>query len=175
LYNGEVYFLLGKEKYEKHWDGSRKWSDFGGGPDGQPPQTAAAREAYEESMGFLGSEAMIKKRLKTELRFKMPYGYVYLYPMGFRPELVPLYNRVYTYSRRCNKCPEGWLEKTEIRWFSARELWNAWNDNWNDEDGPEPVFRPEFLSSTIPTLLTTYDFKHGLPTKLAKILKKYKL
>jgi len=59
---GNVYFLLGKEQEVPGWNGSEKWSDFGGAAHAQesPPYTAA-REFHEETCAcvpFYAREAM---------------------------------------------------------------------------------------------------------------------
>jgi hypothetical protein len=54
---GNIVFLLGKERYEKDWNDSLLWSGFGGKLEDTDESIihGIAREAYEESMGFLGS------------------------------------------------------------------------------------------------------------------------
>ena len=49
---GDIFFLLGKEKYNRHWQsGSEKWGDFGGSrfQFELDPETTAAREFVEET------------------------------------------------------------------------------------------------------------------------------
>lgn len=50
--NHSPYFLLGKEKYHKHWKESERWSDFGGrrNADDKDAEDIAAREFFEETM-----------------------------------------------------------------------------------------------------------------------------
>lgn len=113
----KVYFLLGKEK--------GGYSDFGGKPDrGERPMETAAREAYEESMGFLGSITKIKKGIKEKNKFALPnkIGYIYLLRINYNKDLPTLFNDVYTYVNKCRSCPKGWLEKTRMKWFSRSEL-----------------------------------------------------
>lgn len=63
LINSKVCFLFGKER---DMDENPGWSDFGGGSD--PKESfieTASRECSEESSGFFGSRAEIKKMLTT--------------------------------------------------------------------------------------------------------------
>mgnify|MGYP002834731535 FL=1 len=62
---GNVYILLGKEQHVPGWNGSEKWSDFGGAAHAQesPPYTAA-REFHEETCAcvpFYAGEAMPRR------------------------------------------------------------------------------------------------------------------
>jgi len=54
-HHGRMYFLLGKERHVPQWgEGSSRWSDFGGGRKGkETPETVAAREFTEETMGVV--------------------------------------------------------------------------------------------------------------------------
>jgi hypothetical protein len=186
-----VVFLLGREQREDGWSGSSRWSDFGGGPDGQSSMVAASREGYEETMGVVGTKNTIRKRLYEDLRLVTKEhggstGHTYLYPLGYKPYLPHIYNNIFTYFRSCAKqgpngryrlkgCPDGWYEKDQIRWFSARQLRNVWKGQWNTAmDGPKPRFRPEFYG-TLQTMFETWNFKHGYPSTLKKILKSHKL
>lgn len=47
--------VLGREQYTQNWKGSLKWSDFGGrAKEGETPETTAAREFFEETLGVFG-------------------------------------------------------------------------------------------------------------------------
>lgn len=67
---GNIVFLLGKERYEPGWNDSLLLSGFGGKLEDSDESIiyGIAREAYEESMGFLGS-------------FKDLYNYITNNPM----------------------------------------------------------------------------------------------
>jgi hypothetical protein len=57
---GQIYFCLGKERRVSNWNGSEKWSDFGGAPKKnkltgayESPCECASREFHEETLGVL--------------------------------------------------------------------------------------------------------------------------
>ena len=52
---GNTYWLLGKERRVNGWNGSEKWSDFGGSKknDEETPEFIAAREFHEETLAFV--------------------------------------------------------------------------------------------------------------------------
>ena len=53
---GRIYFLLGKERHHVKWpQGSDRWAYFGGRPNvkAEPPETTAAREFIEETLGMV--------------------------------------------------------------------------------------------------------------------------
>lgn len=63
---GELFFLLGREKYQAGWRGSSRWSAFEGGAHGGESCTdTAVREFVEESMGCLteGTGQELKSKL----------------------------------------------------------------------------------------------------------------
>ena len=142
--SGQLYFLLGQEQFKTDWKGSMLWSDFGGGREGtETPKEGAAREFYQESMGFWGSEAAILERLDDSKRVEVKNGYMYLLEIPYFPNedqagttsLAAAYARVVQYFGACAReqqpprgfkeiptCPNGWYEKTHIRWFTARHL-----------------------------------------------------
>lgn len=181
---GRVYFLLGREQVTHGWSGSNKWSSFGGSPDGQSPRQAAAREAYEESMGFLGTESEIRSHLYDELKFKTGDGYTYLFPFRYDSRVPEYFRNVFIYFTKCAKidpktgryslegCGEGWFEKSEIMWIDAEVLCAIVFDRWKALWGKKPVFRKEFIRGLKEsTLFKTFDFRGGLPKHLAEILR----
>lgn len=141
---GQLYFLLGQEQFKQDWEGSDRWADFGGGREGnETPKEAAAREFYQESMGFWGSQESIFQRLDDEKRVELNSGFMYLIEIPYFPNedqanttsLAAAYARVVQYFGVCAReqqpprgfqeiptCPNGWYEKTHIRWFTARHL-----------------------------------------------------
>lgn len=51
---GNIYWLLGRERFVKGWKGSEKWSDFGGSTKpGEKPSQTAAREFHEETLAMV--------------------------------------------------------------------------------------------------------------------------
>ena len=59
--NNNLLFLLGRERYVEGWKDSHLWSGFGGKLEKKDISIieGAAREAYEESMGILGTVEQI--------------------------------------------------------------------------------------------------------------------
>jgi len=148
----KTYILLGYEEHHtKKWD--KGWSGFGGGlEEGEDPIMGAAREGSEESMGFLGTTAQVKKfiehpttgsfrettksgRIAMHYMIKIPYDHM----------LPKYFNGVYRHVKQgfLQACsvPEGYLEKIRVKWFSLDDLQKV--TNW----------RPSF-QSTAKILLT---------------------
>jgi len=148
-----VCFLLGQEHPETGWADSLNWSSFGGKPEkGETPFESAAREAYEESMGFLGEERDIKDRLIQLYRDgKLAYiesgkSVTYLLPIKFDANHPLLYSQIYTYVHNATKevklkkkptkkgikydnfhClhgmfKDGFFEKIDIKWIVDSDL-----------------------------------------------------
>ena len=114
----KYYFLLGQES---QGDDAGKWSGFGGRLEaGESIYQGAAREAYEESMGFLGSE----KELLQEINdLNMIADNTFLIYREYDPKLPELYKRVYQYVQGILLVPpEGYLEKKDVRWFTSEEI-----------------------------------------------------
>lgn len=135
VHNGTRYYLIGKEHSQKGWDGSKKWSDFGGDPEDETPLKGAAREFYEETMGFFGTLTEIVELLKKGERIAVPGGYTYLIKIKYDPLLPALFQRVHRYFLQCASmhkyksgymsipsCPSGLFEKTDIKWITETEL-----------------------------------------------------
>lgn len=106
--SGQLYFLLGQEQFKQDWEGSTTWADFGGGREGnETPKEAAAREFYQESMGFWGSQETILARLDDLKRVEVNNGYMYLMEIPYFPNedqdattsLAAVYARVRTSGR----------------------------------------------------------------------------
>ena len=52
--HGDIYVMLGKERFIPHWKGSLKWSGFEGGRKGNESfERTASREYFEESLGVI--------------------------------------------------------------------------------------------------------------------------
>ena len=121
--NNQYLFLLGQESKGRDIN---TWSGFGGNLEqNETIYQGAAREAYEESMGALGTY----EELLAEIDQK-PYhlhghrnGYSFLVYREYNPELTAFYKRAYDYVRKFTpNPPEGYLEKRAVRWFSAEEI-----------------------------------------------------
>lgn len=141
--------LIGREPVIKDWVASGHWADFGGGtePGDEDLAHTAAREAYEESMGFLGTIDEIRQRIATstiDVSDVVAEGHpnlyyrTYLVIYEYQPEGPTLFERFFQYLKPCMQppkypprenplrfipsCPPGWTEKTAIRWVTKTEL-----------------------------------------------------
>lgn len=139
---GEVMFLLGREQVFEGWSGSGKYADFGGAKDkGENVIDCAAREGYEEGMGFLGTKDEILAKVTPKNpdyvdAFVMPNEYehmLFAIKIYYNKYMPVTFKNVYDYFTNCAKkipqgkyviesCPEGFLEKDEVKWFSYNEL-----------------------------------------------------
>nr|UDO46941.1 NUDIX hydrolase domain-like motif-containing protein [Pandoravirus massiliensis] len=144
---GEVVVLLGQERFEPGWRDGGRWSDFGGGtePDvDRDPIEAAAREAYEETMGMLGSRAEVETALRAAAqagrlhRARSPKGAsVFLWEVPYDPMLPIQFARVRAYAleaaaahdkagaacgRSCATPAKGYYEKRAVEWVPAAVL-----------------------------------------------------
>lgn len=139
--NNKYFVLLGFEasfRADRPWD--KGWSGFGGAPEiGESLLETAAREGYEESMGFLGSINAITKQLEQNLDTfseTTKYGkkvHHYMLKIPYDVALPKHYANVYAYAKsgflaNCPSIPAGYLEKSKIRWFTLAEL--AKNQHW---------------------------------------------
>jgi hypothetical protein len=155
----EYHILLGREHPEQGWDDQLRWAHFAGGsePADVSMLAGAAREGYEESMGFLGSLEEITSNLSDKSVVRMKGVYAYLLLIEYNPNLPELYHNVHSYLSRCTRphprktgynylptCPNGYYEKVEIGWFSARSLFNLTNNKWDPKDGKRPELRHGF-------------------------------
>lgn len=158
LHKGVKYYLVGKEHLQEGWDGSGKWSDFGGDPEDETPLMGAAREFYEETMGFFGNLSETVTSLRRAKRIPVPGGYTYLMKIKYDASLPGLFQRVHRYFMQCAKmhkykkgymgipsCPAGLFEKTDIKWVSEAELRAAVSQR-------TMTFRTQFLRSLLEIL-----------------------
>ena len=142
VYNGQLYFLFGKENKYADTPG---FSDFGGGTDGDEAYIdTAIREFTEETTGFWGSEndlrqymgsvgstyidlhpPLKKKKNGTVSNTKGIYR-TYILPIMFNESFVRFYNNNHAFLE--SRLPEDIyksskvFEKSEVRWFSVNEL-----------------------------------------------------
>lgn len=147
--NNKLVFLLGQE-WPGHTEDAYFWGTFGGGPEKEDLSLyhGAARECYEESMGFLGTQGEILERI-LRAPFVLKESQVIIFPMfiEYDSKLPQLYNRVYEYAQKCVKsCPEGWLEKLEIAWWSPQEILNS-------SEQMRPAFNRFFKRRILPAFL----------------------
>ena len=123
IVNGTIFFLFGKETYDK------KWGDFGGSPiKPESPFETAIREGYEELDGFFGTKSELKKIVKENFSQKFVSDkkyYSYLFEIQHDPWLPVYFNNHHKFIKehlphKINK--NGLFEKSEIKWFSLNEI-----------------------------------------------------
>lgn len=144
---GEIVVLLGQERFEPGWRDGGRWSDFGGGTEPAVDRDrieAAAREAYEETMGMLGSRAEIEAALRAAAEAgrlgeaRSPKGAsVFLWEVPYDATLPRQFARVRAYAleaatahdktgttgvRACATPAKGYYEKRAIEWVPAATL-----------------------------------------------------
>lgn len=123
VYNGEPHFLMSKEKYTMGWKDSNKYADFGGRRDsGESIRRCAARECYEESMGFMGSEDEIFKKLSKnhpDYICKVEHknaSITYFIKMEYIKGIEKMFKNVIKYCEKWTNYPKGHFEKSEL-WY----------------------------------------------------------
>ena len=132
--NSKLYILAGKD------GDTGNWSDFGGcNEPKEQREHAAAREAYEESMGILD-----KTKVRDAIKGKTPlwYGHTHLYtykitdiyamnwPNMFRAfysYVLPGLKPTFTVTKVAPDFPEGYFEKTDMEWFLYEDIVNTPN------------------------------------------------
>ena len=122
LLNGKLKFLFGKEAGEK------KWSDFGGGREGNESKfETAIREGCEELNGFLGCRNQLKNLVKSNQIASIDTEglHTYLFLINYDQNLPYYFNNNFKFIKqkmpnKINK--KGLFEKSEIGWFSIEEI-----------------------------------------------------
>jgi len=157
VYDGDIYVLCGKEKYIKNWDGSDRFAGFGGRKEqNETNRRCAARECYEESMGFLGTESDIFKKLHTKhddyIGTSVMNSYkCYWIQFPYDPYLPDTYRNVYEYLKKCDSMTKtaqenGCFEKTELMYFKLTELCHMAK---HENNYTKKHFRPHFLKQIL--------------------------
>jgi hypothetical protein len=89
-HNGQLHFLFGKEQ---EIDENQGWSDFGGGANkGESKFATAAREGTEETSGFLGDVASMRRRMHKSHHVDWKQYRTYLIPLEYDAKLPFYYN-----------------------------------------------------------------------------------
>lgn len=179
IWSGDIYFLLGEERYQKNFVDSLKWSDFGGGRKAHEINIleTASREFYEETMGCIfKSEQQILDLLQNEkYDFFVDFeGYrLFVLKVDFRPFDI-LFEKHLTMA---NKNPKkllqitpncflderlkpDCLEKNQVKWFTATQIYHlAKHDNWDSNCNTKPFLRPGF-AAIMRELFSKYDLRN---------------
>ena len=158
----KVYFLLGKENMilSKKCNKGNKFCDFGGKKDiiDNNYIDTASREFYEETMGSFYTLCEMKDLLiNCPVFYNEKYKYhQFLLKDDISDDKVNTYNKIRSYINSCMQlipqegniyyqklpcCPDGYVEKSEIRWFEL-----------NDIITNHTIFRHEFVNSLLKVL-----------------------
>ena len=122
IVNKKLKFLFGKEVQDK------KWSDFGGGREGnETPFDTAIREGCEELDGFFGCSSSLRKLVKSnQIGIIDTQGLkTYIFLVDYDENLPIYFNNHHHFIKKHlpYKINRGGLfEKSEIGWFSSEEL-----------------------------------------------------
>lgn len=133
------------------------------------PKYTAAVEFWEETMGLFYDTKEMFDLLKNQNNIVTTPPYAeHLVNIEYNPFWVDIFKSAYDYVLSCAKphdskegymyipsCPEGFTEKTEIKWFSYDEIKKAIEQKdptWSN------LFRPEFIS-TVSKIFTLPAFK----------------
>ncbi len=134
---GNIVVLLGQENV----DNKLVWSGFGGGAEkGESPKKTAAREGWEESMGFLGTKEDIYNIINSDNNRNIA-AYAndryteYVIYVSYNKDWPQLFKRIYDYWHKCGirdntkdpalyipTCPKGYSEKLAIKWVKLVDL-----------------------------------------------------
>lgn len=152
---GEMWLLLGRERYVAGWKDSNLWADFGGGLNkGESYEECASRECMEELMGMLGDQGELLRQIRNQpyLVLQAPQSKYTCYVLEFKwserlSHLPAMFNRLRAEIIQRNEenrlndrppyAPEVYLEKDEIRWVPIHFPWAS-----GERDFP---LRPHFV------------------------------
>lgn len=134
IYNGELYFLFGKENPME--DSSKGFSDFGGRVDpGETLMETALREGSEELTGFLGNPKQLAKLIKKNGgTYKLSHNeyHIHIFFLEYDENLPYYYNQNHMFLwNRMDKHvlnETKLFEKIEINWFSLIDLQKRRNE-----------------------------------------------
>ena len=107
-FNNTIYILLGREQAYKNWKDSFKYCDFGGLIEkNENILDAAARECYEETMGFLGSYEYIRKNISPNSKYfinaiKFNNGIIIIYKIDYDKNIENHFENVFNYFKKCS-------------------------------------------------------------------------
>lgn len=129
-HNKDIYVLVGKDQYNPNKKSSEKYCSFGGKKEeNETNEHCAAREAYEESIGLLGSTLELEEKLNEKhkdyigciehLHFKCYYINV-----PYVEELPKMYKNVYNFILDIDVSNSETLEKSELKWVKLNTLYD---------------------------------------------------
>lgn len=96
--NGDIFVMLGKERFIPHWKGSLKWSGFEGGRKGNESiENTASREYFEESLGVIRILGLPNVTVKSLANFLKEDNYVTKFTLSIvhNVDISPRYHITY--------------------------------------------------------------------------------
>lgn len=145
IHKGKLYFLLGKDRYEKYW------SDFGGRPDPVDEnkiENTAVREFYEETIGAIYDIKIIKERIKNKkdtyivksMKTNNVEYTMYIMRIPYKDYRFT-FNNIRNFIKYLIDCNKGlinvykhFLEKEDLMWISYESLMYHIENSLNDND-----------------------------------------
>jgi len=130
IYNNNIYFLIGQEKYEEGYKDSLKWSAFGGlKHENESYLQGAIREGFEETMSVIGSQKELRKKvINTPIYYRN--SCIYLIKINYDENIPIIFDNFYEYVHKAgtlNNINEGYFEKCKIKWIKKNELLDIHN------------------------------------------------
>lgn len=114
------FVLLGQER------SNQKWSGFGGGLEGlETYREGAAREAWEESLGFLDRHnTKIQDRLDHLFTVEDTGHAYFALEIPYEPALPEFYRRAYLFIQHCgkNRLEPHCTEKIRVAWVPWKHV-----------------------------------------------------
>ena len=123
VHNGQLFFLLGKERGRRGG-----WSDFGGSREGtETPRQTAIREGAEELDGFLGVGQVLSDRVRDNhlltVRIRGFSTYVFQIPYDpYLPDYFAGCSALMKKSLPQHIGKKGLFEKAAIAWYTEDQL-----------------------------------------------------
>ena len=177
FFNNTIYFLVGKEHKEAGWNGSDKFSDFGGAIEAKHSETkilkefettlshenvarvTAAIEFWEETMGLFYDAKEIHKMLSDpqSIVINNTIGngkYTgHLMKVDYNPYWVDLFRNAYNYVLSCavpnpNKQGMMYIPSCPDGYTEKTEIqWISYTDLLAEINANSPKYRPEFMAT----------------------------
>jgi hypothetical protein len=133
IHNGKLYFLFGRENKYATTPG---YADFGGGTDNTEGYLETAlREFTEETTGFFGSVASLRRYVSKKGTYNIDYVpptrrygiyRTHILPMAYNEAVVFYYNNNQHFLQKHLPASvykkEKFFEKAEMKWFSIDEM-----------------------------------------------------
>lgn len=138
FYDGELYFLFGREAKDNHTEDRALWGEFGGliEKNKECNLDGIIREFWEETNGMFGTIEGIRAYIKNNfskllIAFVETYeGVVILLPIEYDKKYIRMYHTTYILHKHILDTKKeiqkarkrGLLEKDQIQWYSYNDL-----------------------------------------------------